>query len=135
MRQLNPLYLLGFSLFLLILVLFKLGESKENQHYVKEQYEKTNTLALNIVALKKSWSIGKKNKVKLEKLLRSGVLRDADISKKYKRDSVRIDAASLNYKQSQYLMNKLLNESFVIKSMKLKRLDEEVLSLRMEIML
>ena len=135
MSRINPLYLLGLMLFLLVFVFVKLEDSKENQVSVKADYEKINTLALNIVSLKKTWSVGKKNKVKLEKLLRSGLLREAGIMKKYKRDSVTLSAESMGFKNSQYLLNKLLNDSFVIIGMKIKRLDEKTVSLKMDIKL
>ncbi len=135
MTRVNPLYLLGLMLFLLIFVFVKLEDAKVEQLSVKENFEKTNTLALNIVSLKKSWSIGKKNKVKLEKILRASALRDSGIVKKYKRDSVSLSAEAMDYKTSQYLLNKLLNDSFVINTMKIRRLDDLSVSLKMEIAL
>ena len=122
-------------LFLLVFVYVKLESAKEDQVSVKADYEKINTLALNIVSLKKTWQVGKKNKVKLEKLLHAGALRDVDMIKKYKRDSVTLSAKTMTYKSSQYLLNKLLNDPFVITNMKIKRLDETTVSLKMEIAL
>ena len=135
MSRINPLYLVAFMLMMLFFVFFKLEESKSNQKQVREDFEKTNTLALDIVSLKKSWDLGSKNKAKLEKVLKASALRGVDIDKKYKRDSVTLSIKSLNHKHSEYLLNKLLNDSFEIKSMEIKRLNADGVSMKMEISL
>lgn len=133
MRQVNPLYIALMLIAVLAVVGFRLDSAKQTQLQAKAELEKTQVMAKRIEALKKSWDKGKMMRKELDRLLKSSPLRNAGIESKEQRGSVAITAKKIDAKAAEYLLNKLLNGTYVIKTLSLKRLDAETGALHVEI--
>lgn len=135
MRQINPLYLALLLVAALLLVIFKLDAAQEGQLQAKEELRKTTAMAEEIVALKRSWGDTNKMKSSLDRLLRASQLRSAKIKRTKKQGLITLESKAIKANAANYLLNKLLNGAYTIKTMKIKRLDRETASLYVEISL
>ena len=135
MRQINPLYIILLLVVVLSFVLFKLMYAKAALHEIQSQYQDTKDMVHNIVEFRGNWEDSKRRKSTLGRILKSSMLKNEKVIKKEKRGVVQIHAPSLNSKAASYLSNRLLNEPFVIKTMKIQRLNREKVSLDVEISL
>ena len=135
MRQVNPLYIALMLIAVLAVVGFRLDGAKQTQLQAKADLEKTQVMAKRIDALKKSWDKGKMVRKELDRLLKSSPLRNAGIESKEQRGSVSITAKKIDAKAAEYLLNKLLNGTYVIKTLSVKRLDAETGALHVEVAL
>ena len=133
MNRINPLYV-GLLLILVVIFLaFKLGSIKSDLAEAKEEYAKTSQLAVGLSGLKSTYADRKKLKNSLHRILALSAVRQASILKDEKKSSVKLSAQSMDKKALNVLMGKLLNASYNITSMKIKRLSKERVSFKMEI--
>ena len=135
MRQINPLYIALLLIAVLVMVVIRLDIAKETQRQAKADLEKTQVMAKRIEALKKSWDKGKATKKELDRLLKSSPLRSAGIESKEQRGTVSVIAKKIDAKAAEYLLNKLLNGTYIINTISIKRLDDETGALHAEISL
>ncbi|MEA3373496.1 MAG: hypothetical protein U9Q62_07385 [Campylobacterota bacterium] len=134
MKQINPLYIALFLVVVLIVMMAKLDGVKGLQEEAIAELEKTELMAKRTVALKKSWEANEQIRKSLNRLLRQ-TSRNAEIEYKEQQGSMVITAKKINATAAEYLLNKLFNGTYVIKTMKIKRLDSESASLEVEITL
>lgn len=135
MRQINPLYIILLIVVILFVVLFKLMQTKIELHEAHNSFSRDKEMVHNIVDLRQSWDNPKSTKNTLTRILKSSQLRNAGIVKSIKRDQIELRGRSMDAKSASYLINRLLNDPFVIKSMKIRRLSKERASLDVEIRL
>lgn len=135
MRQINPLYIILLLVVILFVVLFKLMQTKTELHEAHNSFYKDKEMVHAIVDLRQSWENEKGTKNTLTRILKSSQLRSAGIIQRIKRDQIELHAGSMDAKSASYLINRLLNEAFVIKSLKIRRLNKERASLDAEIRL
>lgn len=133
MKQINPMYIALLLVVILGMVIFKLGQAKEAQNQVRTELQTTEGMAERIVALREQWDDPARRMAELDRLLRSPALREAAIVQKKGKNSIVLDAQSINRRSAEYLINKLLNDSYAIKSMTLKRLDATEASMHLEV--
>ena len=135
MKQINPLYLILLLTVVLFIVLFKQMDAKKRLHETQNSFQKTKTVLSTIVDLNHSWGNKKRTADTLGIILKSSSLRNAKIVRKDKRGIVELHSASIDSKSASYLINRLLNETFTLKSMKIQRLSSQRASLDVEIAL
>ena len=135
MRQINPLYVILLIVVVLFVVLFKLMQTKTELHEAHNSFSRDKEMVHDIVDLRQSWNNPKSTKNTLTRILKSSQLRNAGIVKSVKRDQIELHGRSMDAKSASYLINRLLNDPFVIKSMKVRRLSKERASLDVEIRL
>jgi len=135
MKQINPLYIILLLAVILFVVLFKLMQTKTELHEAHNSFYKSKEMVHNIVDLRQSWDNEKNTKNSLARILKSSQLRNAGIVQSAKRDRIELHGSSLDAKSASYLINRLFNEAFVIKSMKIRRISKERASLDVEIKL
>lgn len=135
MKQINPLYIILLLVVILFVVLFKLTQTKSELHEAHNNFYKNKEMVHNIVDLRQSWDNKKGTKNTLARILKSSQLRNAGIIQRVKRDQIELHCSAMDSKSASYLINRLFNESFVIKSMKIRRLNKERASLDVEIKL
>lgn len=133
MRQINPLYISLLFVVVLLLVFIKLHNAKEDQNRAKSDLVKTEMMAKRIVALKRNWDDGKARERALEKVLKASVLRNAGLIKKRKGKIITVTTKKVDAKAVEFLLNKLLNGTYAIRNIQLRRLNNEYASMRMEI--
>ena len=125
MRQINPLYII---LLLFVILFFVLHETQNNFHKTKEMVH-------NVVELRQNWDSQKRTKSSLGRILKSSVLSHAGIARRDKRGVIELHSSSMDSSSASYLTSRLFNETFVIKSMKIRRLNKEQVSFYAEIKL
>ena len=135
MRQINPLYLSLLFIVILLLVFVKLNDAKEDQNRAKSDLVKTEMMAKRILALKRNWDESKSREKALEKVFKASVLKSSGLLKKRKGKLITVTSKKIGAKAVEFLLNKLLNGTYVIRSMQLRRLNDEYASIRMEIAL
>lgn len=135
MKQINPLYLSAFLGFVFLLVMFKLTSAQADQELLTSELQKTQRMGKRIEALKKSWGDSSQSKRMLLRLVKSGPLRNSGLVHEAKASVFSISSNSLNTKALDYLLNKVLNESYRIKNMRIQYVDTEHVTLNMEIAL
>ena len=135
MKQINPLYIILLLVVILFVVLFKLMQTKTELHEAHNSFYKSKDMVHTIVDLRQSWDNKKSTKNTLTRILKSSQLRNAGIVQRVKRDQIELHASSMDSKTASYLINRLLNEPFSIRSMKIRRLNRERASLDLEIRL
>lgn len=133
MRQINPLYISLLFVVVLLLVFMKLDSAKEEHNRAKSDLVKTEMMAKHIVALKRNWDDGKARERALNKVLKASVLRNAGLSRKRKGKIITLSTKKVDARAVEFLLNKLLNGTYAIRSMQLRRLNNEYASMRMEI--
>ena len=135
MKKINPFYIILLLIVILVVVMFNLMHVKDELHEAQDSYDKTKAMVHRIVDLQQSWDNKKNTKNSIRRILRSSVLRNARIVQKDKRGVIVLHGSSMDSKSASYLIGRLLNASFTIKSMKIRRLNKERASLDVEIKL
>lgn len=135
MRQINPLYIVLLLCVVLFFVLFKLMQTKTQLHEVQSSFHKTKEMVHSIVELRDNWDNQKRTKNAISRILKSSMLSDTQILQKEKRGMIELHAYSMDAKSAGYLISRLLNETFLIKTMQIRRLSKDQLSLDVEIRL
>ena len=133
MNQINPLHIGALLLALLAFLVFELSGVKTELHEVKKEFQKSEKLAVDLSSLKGVYANKAKTKKSLQRILSQSSLRSAGLDVKYKKDFVKINAKSISAKTLNSLMGKILNGSYRVAALKIKRLSETKASLDMEI--
>lgn len=132
MNRINPLYLGLLLLVVLVLSIFKLNSAKEELKEVKISYRETSKIANELTSLKSVYN-NKNLEKSLKSLLKQNMLRGTEIDARFKKNNVKISAKSIDKKALDFLMGKILNSTYNVVSLDIKKLSEEKASLNMEI--
>jgi len=133
MNRINPLYI-GVTLIVLIsFISYKLNVVTDEYNEAKIEYKKTLALANELKSLENVYGDKKRIKKSLEKILNHSSLRGSEINKDFTKSTLKIDSKSINIKALNFLMGKLLNGTYQIRSMKIKKLSDLRVSLELEI--
>jgi hypothetical protein len=134
-KQINPLYIALLFVVVLAVVILKLSDANSTHNASVAALQETEVTARRIVALQKDWDRGEQSTAPLDRLLNSAPLQGTELVKKRKRNRVMITAASINKQAADYLLNKLLNNTYVIKALEIRRLNAQQASLYVEVIL
>ena len=133
MNQINPIYLGLLLVVFLSLSVFKLNEKRDELLIARQNFKSTQKIAQELSSLKNIYSNKNKIKKELQRILNNPVLRSADIVKKFTKAGVKVNSTSMDLISLNKLMGKILNGSYNISSLKVKRLSDTKVSLSMEI--
>jgi len=133
MSKVNPLYILTFLVILLIFSISKVNYSKEQLKSVKDEYTNIENIANELYVLKKIYADKKSIKHQIESILRNRALSDANIEKVYKKSSIVISSDAISLKGLNFLVGKVVNKTFNIKKLKIKKISKKSATLLMEI--
>jgi len=133
MNQVNPLHIGGLLLTISIYLCFQLGAVKEGLREAKQEYATSEALAVDLSALKNVYANKKKVQSSLEHILRQPSLREAHLSVNRGDKFIKITSKEMSTRTLNIFMNKILNTSYNITAMKIKKLSERKASLKMEI--
>jgi hypothetical protein len=133
MNQINPLHIASLLLVATLFLFFKIGEVNDEINETKKSFLESEKLAVNLSALKHIYADKKKNQRSLEKILRHKSLQTADLKIHKEKKLTKISTQSISTKGLNYLMGKILNASFNITMLKIKKLSKDKASLEMEI--
>lgn len=133
MNQINPIYLGLLLIVFLSLSAFKLNEQRDELIQVRQNYKTTQKLSSELKDLKNLYSNKKKIKRELQRILNNPILRAAQLVKKFSNSGVKLNSKSMDLNALNKLVGKVLNASYNISSLKIKRLSDTKASLSMEI--
>lgn len=133
MNQVNPLHVGALLVVLLAFLFFTLGEVKSEFEDEKALYLESEKLAVELSALKDVYADKKKTQRSIERLLAQSSLQSADLVVKKDKKSIKISSKSIDAKVLNSLMGKVLNGSYNVSQLQIKRLSETKASLEMEI--
>ncbi|HIP20985.1 MAG TPA: hypothetical protein EYG70_07660 [Sulfurimonas sp.] len=133
MNQVNPLHLGGLLLVVLMFLFFKLNGIKEELAEAKSEFLVSQTLAVDLNALKSVYADKTKTKKSLERILGQKSIAAAKLHVKRDKKFIKISSQSMDAAVLNGLMGKVLNASFNITALKIKRLSDTKASLEMEI--
>lgn len=123
MNRINPLYLGLFLIMLLLFLSFKLSSAKSELTEAKEDYKESSKLSTQLSGLKEVYT----RKINLASL------KSASIVQKKTKTGVALSSDSMNIKELNALMGRVLNGAFNITKLKIKKLSATTVSLHLEI--
>jgi len=133
MNQVNPLHIGALLLVLIMFLFFKLSGIKEELVQVKQEYAASKKLAVDVTSLKAVYANKKKTQNAIERILRQSSLKSASFNLKKEKKSIKISSQSMDAKVLNSFMGKILNGSYNITLLKIKKLSDTTASLEMEI--
>jgi len=133
MNQVNPIHIGAFLLVLILFLLFKLSGIKEELVEVKQDYKVSKKLAVNVSSLKSVYENKKKTQEAIERILRQSSLKSASFNLKKEKKSIKISSKSIDTQALNSFMGKILNGSYDISLLKIKKLSQTTSSLELEI--
>ena len=133
MNQINPIYLALLLIVLLALSVFKLNDQRIKFDEAKQEYRSTQELASKLKDLKDAYSNSSKIKKELNRILNNPALKSSKMVKTFKKSSLKLSSESMDLNALNKLMGKVLNASYNITSLKIKKLSDTKASFAMEI--
>lgn len=133
MSRINPLYTGILLLFIVIFIGVKLSNAKDDLQEAKISFNDVEMLANEISGLKGAYANKKMKKQTFLRTLSQPVLSAAKIEKKVSSSSIKISSQSIDLRALNYLLGKVLNDTYNISSLQIKRLSDTKSSLEMEI--
>jgi predicted PurR-regulated permease PerM len=133
MNQINPLHILGLLLVVILFLFFKLSSVQEEIIEADKNFNKSEKLALDVSALKNTYADQRRIEKNLQKIFSNRLLQSANLTVKKLKKSIKVSTQSIDKRALDYLMGKILNDSYNITSLKIKQLSREKASLEMEI--
>lgn len=133
MNRVNPVHIIILLVVLLAFVMLKLTTAREQLTNEKEAYAKTLVLADKIKGLKSTYFNKIKVQKEINKLLRRSILRSANIEKKVTHSSLLLSSENMNIRSLNFLLGKILNGTYVVSELKIKRLSDKTAAIRLEI--
>ncbi len=133
MNQINPLHIGGLLIVLIAFLLFSLSGVKEELSEAKSEFLVSKTLAIDLHTLKSVYSDKKKIRSNINRILSQSSIKAAKLSVKREKKFIKISAKNIDTLVLNTLMGKILNDSFNISMLKIKKLSETRASLEMEI--
>jgi hypothetical protein len=133
MKNINPLHIGLLLIIILLFLMLQLSNSKEALTEAGSEYATTKQLVNKLSSLKRIYGNKEKVKRSLKRVLGLASLKSAGISEKSIKNGVELSSASMDKRALDSLMGKLLNGSYNINKLKIKKLSDEKASFYMEI--
>jgi hypothetical protein len=133
MNRINPLYILALLVVVVFVLTYKIDEAKSEFRDNLLSLKESEDVAVKLSSLKTTYSDKTKTKQSLEKILRLPSIKALELDANFKKTSLKIHAKSIDKKGLNLLVSKLVNGSFIIDSMKVRRASESSAELSMEI--
>lgn len=132
MNKINPLYFLVILVFASFVMFVKINQSHQEFNLVQEELLKTSDIVSQIKSFKKAYSEKKRMQKKISRLLRDASLKDANIIQKSTRTSLKLSTNSMSKKALDMFMGKVINDTYPIYTMDIKKIDATHVSFKME---
>lgn len=133
MNRVNPVYVGVLLVMLLIMSLYLLNSAKDTLVESKKSFKETQKIANEIKGLKDTYANEVVIKKNIIRLLSHNSFKSAKIKAEYKNSGVKIFSDNMDKKALDLLMGKILNSSYDIRRLEIKRLSENIAQLEMEI--
>ena len=133
MNRVNPIHIAILLIVILGFFMMKLSSAKEELIEIKDLYQETLQLSTELKGLSEVYSDKNSVKKSLSKVLKHPSLSSLEIKQKVTKSSMVLSSESMSKTALNLLMGKLLNGSYNIYSLKIKRLSDKKASFKMEI--
>ncbi|MFK5937061.1 MAG: hypothetical protein QM497_01580 [Sulfurimonas sp.] len=133
MKRINPLHIGVLLIVFLLFFTLKLSTLKDTLKNEKKAYRETVQIATKLQGLKAVYADKIGVKKSLNRVLHQRVLKSANIEKKFNAKGVVLSAEAITLRQLNYFMGKILNGSYRITLLKIKRISKEKASLKLKI--
>jgi len=131
MRTIHPLYLVAFMGLLLVTLIWQNSKIENEIAFDLKERASARTMAKRIVDLKKVMKTA--NKSQIDRFLEGSLFAGADLTHRVKAERYIINAKSMNARQIQAFLNRILNMSVKVMQLKIESKDDKHVSLYMEI--
>ncbi len=121
MMRINPLYILALVVVLFLISISNLQNTKESLSQSKQENKQYLEVANEYQNLNKNWGKNSNSESKLNNILKVLDIQNISVNKKNKKIEIVIKDADI--KKIDKLINKILNENIVIKSLYLTKND------------
>ena len=135
MNQINPLHIGALLGALILFLFFQLSGVQQELKEAKLSYRASEKIAVDLRSLKNVYADKKKSEKALNRILNQSSIKQAKLSIKRDKKSIHITSKSVEAKLLNSLMGKILNGSYKISSLKIKKTGERKASLDLEIKL
>ena len=133
MNQVNPLQIGALLIVIIAFLFFKLSGVKSELVEANEAFAKSEKLAVDLSSLKSVYANKTKSQKSLHRILSQNSLKSAHLVIKKAKSSIKISSKSIDTRALNSLMGKILNGSYNIVNLKIKKLSETKAELMMEI--
>jgi len=133
MNQINPLHIGALLVTLIAYLFFTLNGAKEELQEATSAFEASEKVAIELRSLKDVYADKKRTKRALERIFAQSSLRSAALVLKRDKESLKVSSKSMDATALNSLMGKILNGSYKIERLKIKRISNTKASLEMEI--
>jgi hypothetical protein len=124
MNKINPIHIIALLFVICAFFIFKTNNSKDELNQLNDDYKKRVVIATELKELVKAYT----NKRTVENLLRG-----LSVDKDMKKSSVILSSKSMDKKDLDKIMNKILNATCNITSLNIKKIDEKFVAFEVEI--
>ena len=132
MNNLNPLHIGALLLIIITFLFVKLDSTKTELKEVQESFKESERLAVDVSSLKSVYADKKKIKKSLDKIFNK-IRRTTELKIKENKNSVFVSAKSIETSTLNALMGKILNGTYNVTELKIRKQSETKASVEMEI--
>jgi hypothetical protein len=132
-KNFNPLHLLALAIVLLAFTYFKLFELKKEINEEKSAFKESKELALKLNEYKKMYADKTHQTQALKRILAQPSLKKEHIEVIKSSKSWKLRAKSISLAPLNSLMNKVLNGTYIIEKLEIKKISNEKAQLYLEI--
>jgi len=133
MNKINPLYILGFFVFVLLLMIYQNVKMQDKIVTATQQVSVVKQVGQEIASLKKHWKNPTQAQKNIEALLNNRAFK-THVSKKEKKSNLyKIELKDINAATLDKFMSKILNEYVIVKKINIERSAEDKIKIAMEL--
>lgn len=133
MNQINPLHVGALLVTVLLFMFFKLSSYQKELVAIQTEYKQSSKVATQLSTLDDIYANSTKIKSSLERLLRQPSLKSAEIKTSVGKNSYKISSDAISAAALNSLMGKILNGSYNVTALSIKKISQEKAKLEMEI--
>ena len=135
MNKINPLYIIGLLLFLLLLLVYKNSTMQNKLQSQQLSNKQTLSQAKELNSLKKAFKSKKRNQTTFESILNHPHLSKYSAQKDTSKSRMSVNLENLNKKAFDTLSSKLFNSTLKIDSFIYNRMNEHNISVEIGVLL
>jgi len=135
MTKINPLYIIGVLLFLLLLLVYKNSTMQTKLQTVEINNKNSLKEAKEIASLKRAFKSSNRNKTALNSILNHPILKRYNAQKDISKSRMSIKLENIDKKAFDTLSSKLFNSTLKIDSFIFERMNENNITVKAEVIL
>ncbi len=133
MNKINPIYILGFFVLVLVVMIFQNFSIRNTIVETTQQVSSVKQNGQAIASLKKHWKNPVQSQKSIDALLNHRDFKANVLKQEKKANSYKISLHNLDARKLDKFVGKVLNEYVILKKITINRVAENNISMRMEI--